>query len=329
MANPRITLIGLGLTGTSLGLALTENAEGIEVVGHDKEPTVAQEARKNSAVQRTEWNLHKACEGASAIVLAIPQGEVGETLELIREDLQPSTLILVLSSVFQPVLNTFHTVLAGHHNAVVGHPILPGVAGPLIARGDLYRQAVFCLAAGPDTNPEALQLASNFVETAGAEPLYVDPAEHDGIAAGVDLLPQFVGAVLIHMAAGMPGWAEARRMAGQAFTRTTRFDHSASSLFNMLMANQENVAQRVEQFQQELAAFHQWLTTPAVDDEHPLHVALVQAELERAHWEDNALRHDWDPSPRPASEAEGSGILRQLFLGGLFGGKKPDQGSKR
>ena len=47
----------------------------------------AQEARKRNAVHRVEWNLYKACEGASMIVLAIPLSEVGATLELLREDI--------------------------------------------------------------------------------------------------------------------------------------------------------------------------------------------------------------------------------------------------
>lgn len=324
-ANPRITIIGLGTTGVSLGLALMQSGSPLEIIGHDKEPTTGQDARKRNAVHRTEWNFYKACEGASMIVLAIPLGEVGATLDLLREDIQPSTMVLALNGVFSPVLELLAEKLPAHGNAVVGHPILNGVDGALTPRADLFQKAVFCLAAGPTTNPDALQLAADFVETAGAQPLFVDPHEHDGIAAEVDALPRLLGAALMHMAAGSPGWTEAQRLAGVAFARATQPDRSAQSLYAELAANRDNVLQRLDQFTRELAAWRAWLATDSPSGEHPLHVALAGVEEERLRWEGQALRHDWDPNLAQASQGESSGMLRQLFLGGLFGGKKPPE----
>lgn len=331
MTNPRITLIGLGLTGGSLGLALMQSGSALELVGHDKEPTVAQEARKRNAVHRVEWNLYKACEGASMIVLAIPLSEVDATLELLREDISPTTMVLVLNGVFGPVLKLLSETLPNHANAVVAHPILNGVGGELTPRADLFQKAIFCLAPGPATNPEALQLASNFAESAGAQPLYVDPDEHDGITAAVDALPRLLGAALFHMAASSPGWAEAQRIAGVAFARTTQPDRSAQGLYAELTANRSNVLQRLDQLTAELAAWRQWLATDAPDDDaHPLRVALSTVETARLNWEGHALTHTWDASPTPSAQEENTGMLRQLFFGGLFGGgKKSGDADKR
>ena len=217
MANPRITIIGLGLTGTSLGLALTRSGSQVEIVGHDKVPEASQQARKLNAVARAEWNLHRAVEGAAVVVLAIPQGEVAETLEHIREDIPPSTLVFVLSAVFAPTLALLAARLPGHVNAVVGQPILNPVDGVPAPSAGLLAEAVFCVAAGPETSPDALGLASDFVAAVGAQPLYVDPAEHDGLVAEVELLPDLLGAALMHMAAGTAGWTEAKRVAGAPF----------------------------------------------------------------------------------------------------------------
>lgn len=330
MANPRITIIGLGLTGTSLGLALMQSGSALEIVGHDKEPTVAQEARKRDAVHRIEWNLFKACEEASMIVLAIPLDGTVETIELLREDIKPTTMVLVLNGVFGPVLKRLGEMLPGHSNAVVGQVILNGVGAELTPHADLLRKAVFCLAAGPTTNPDALQLASDFVESAGAQPLFVDPDEHDGIAAAVDSLPRLLGAALLHTAAGSPGWTEAQRMAGVAFARTTQFDRSAHGLYAELSANRANVLQRLDQLIASLTTWRSWLAAEASDGyEPPLLAALSNAEEERQRWEGHALRHDWDPSPeRPVAQESGS-TLRQMFLGGWFGGRKTGDGDKR
>ena len=324
MANPRVTILGLGMTGASLGLALQRANAQVETVGHDKRPEAAQAARKANAVQRAEWNLHAACEGASLIVLAIPLNEVAETLDLIREDLPPTTLALVLSGVLTPALSLLEEKLPGHVNAVVGHPILNGVGGAWAPRADLFNEAVFCLAAGVETNPDALELASNFVDTIGAQPLFIDPHEHDGIAAGVEQLPQLLGAVLMRMAATAPGWQEAKRLAGRSFAQMTAFDKSAAGLFNSVQANRANVLQRLEQFEAELAAWKQWLAADTPDEgEPPLLTALSTAEQEHLTWEGQAARHQWDPTPATATDQSSPGLLRQMFLGGMFGGKKP------
>ena len=323
MANPRITLIGLGLTGSSLGLALMQSGSPLEIVGHDKEPTIAQEARKRNAVHRVEWNLYKACEGASMIVLAIPLNEVGATLELLRDDIPPTTMVLVLNGVFGPVLKLLSATLPAHTNAVVGHVILNGVGGQLTPRADLFQKAVFCLAAGALTSPDALQLASDFAESAGAQPLYVDPDEHDGITAEVDALPRLVGAALFAMASRAPGWREAQRIAGVAFARMTQPDRSAAGLYAELTTNRANVLQRLDQLTAELAAWRQWLADEApTEDEHPLLVALSNAESERQTWESHALLHNWDPSQSRAPVQEKPSVMRQMFLGGWFVGKR-------
>lgn len=330
MANPRITIIGLGLTGTSLGLALMQNGAALEIVGHDKEPTIAQEARRRNAVHRIEWNLYKACEGASMVVLAMPFDQAVETLELLREDIPPATMVLVLNSVFKPVLQLFAEKLPGHTNAVVGQVILNGVGVELTPQATLLQKAVFCLASGPTTNPGALQLASDFAESTGATPLFVDPDEHDGVAAAVESLPRLLGAMLLHMAASSPGWTEAQRMAGVAFARATQFDRSAQGLYAELMANRANVLQRLDQLAATLTAWRAWLAAEAGEtEEHPLLAALNQAEAERLTWESHALHHDWEPSSTPTTAQASPGMFRQMFLGGWFGERKPGNKEKR
>src|SRR3954447_9249670 len=101
MAKPIITIIGLGLTGTSMGLGLQREAGTFEIVGHDKKPEVAQETRKLGAVQCTEWNLYKACDGAELIVVATPLVELETLLPLLADDLKPGTLVFAIGSLLQ------------------------------------------------------------------------------------------------------------------------------------------------------------------------------------------------------------------------------------
>ena len=186
MAKPIITIIGLGLTGASIGLGLQRTPGNFEIVGHDKNPEVAQQARRLGAVQRVEWNLYNACAGAELIVLAVPLSELQALFTLLSQELKPSTLVFTLVGVMQPALALAAQHLAEHRHFVVGHPIITGIGGALAARADLLAEATFCLASGPQTEPGTIQLASDFVERLGAQPLFVDVQEHDGMIAGVE-----------------------------------------------------------------------------------------------------------------------------------------------
>ncbi len=335
MATPVITILGLGLTGASLGLALQGAAAQAEVVGHDKLPEAAQAARKLNAAQRVEWNLHAACENASMVVLAMPLSEVGETLTLIREDLRPNTLVFVVTDVLRPAAELLAEHLPGHGPAVTGHPILNGIGGPLTPRADLFEKTVFVVAAGATTDPSALELAANFVESVGAQPLFMDPLEHDGISAGVEQLPQLLGLSLVHMLAAAPGWTEARRLAGRSFAQSTATGRSAEHLYMALRANRTNLLPRIEQFERELAAWKQWLIAeggaengtedrPVGADEaqHPLQAAIADSQAQRGEWETLAELQDWTPSAQATVETTPApGLLRQMFFGN-WGAKK-------
>ena len=140
MAKPMITLIGLGVTGSSIGLALQRGETGFEIVGHDRDPEAAQAARKQNAVNRTEWNLHRAAENAGLIVLAVPLNEVADTVAHLTDDLKPGAMLITLGSLLQPLLTAADAHVPEHAHFVVGHPVLPSVGGPLTPSDDaLYR----------------------------------------------------------------------------------------------------------------------------------------------------------------------------------------------
>jgi prephenate dehydrogenase len=333
-AKPVITILGLGTVGSSLGLALQRAAAQAEIIGHDKVPEAAQTARKNNVVQRVEWNLHAACEPASLIVLSMPFGEIGETLDLIREDIRANALVLVLSDVLAPAAQLVDEKLrtqasgqpAGRGHAVVGHPIVTGINGPLAPRAEMFDKTVFVIAAGAATDPSALELAANFVESVGAQPLFMDPIEHDGLIAGVEQLPQLLGLATVHMLAAAPGWTEARRLAGRTFAQTTDSGRSAENLYAAMRANKANLLPRIQQFERELAAWKRWLMeedSTGEEEIHPLEAAIADSHAERARWEAQAEIQDWTPSGQAVEEAPAPGLLRQMFLGNLGGKKRP------
>ena len=80
----RITIIGLGLIGTSIGLALKRaNLPGVEIVGTDKEPKHRSVAKRRGAVDQAESNLLNSVKGARLVIIAVPVVAIREVMELI------------------------------------------------------------------------------------------------------------------------------------------------------------------------------------------------------------------------------------------------------
>jgi prephenate dehydrogenase len=330
MAKPIISIIGLGLTGASMGLGLQREGGEFEIVGHDKNLEASQIAKRQGAVHRTEWNLHRACEGADLIVTAVPLAALDELFSQIAEDLKPGALVLAITSLLQPAIEDAARHLPANAHFVAGHPVLSGVGSLLTMRADLFEQVTFSLAPGLQTDPSAVQLASDFVERVGATPLFVDAQEHDGILAGVEQMPQLLGAALMRMSAAAPGWREARRLAGRQFAGATDVGHSAEELHRGFMQNRQNLLQKLEKLQEELDTWRALLAadgeqSAGTDSKTPLLAALESAVAEREQWEGQALLKKWDEAPTAAVGAgtESSGFLRQMFFGRLIGGRSP------
>lgn len=327
-SKPIISIVGLGLTGTSLGLGLKRQDGNFEIVGHDKVPDAGNAASRLGAVDRTSWNLYNSVENAELIVLATPLDEMEELLTLLREDLREGCLVLAMAKVMQPAIELGSRLLPDNVHFVVAHPIVTGVGGALTPRADLYEDVPFCLATSVDTDPTAMQLASDFVERIGATPLYMDVQEHDGLIAMVEQLPQFMAAVLLDSVRDSSAWVEGARVAGRLFAQSTELGSGPERLFHDFGSNRENLLTRIDQFQQSLSKWREMLASDLDllaktedEDRHPLLTSLQQSQRTREHWETQVILKDWDIEPLPETPSS-RGLMQQMFFGNLFRGRE-------
>lgn len=317
MAKSHITIIGLGLTGTSLGLALRQSGGDFEIVGHDKSPDIAGGAKRIGAVDRTEWNLHRACTGAGLVIIDTPLAELEEVLGHIAEDLAPGAVVLALNEVLEPALRVGAAALK--QNAfVAAHPILNRVGGELEARANLYAQSQFCIGAGVDTPPDALELVNNLALRLDATPFYIDPAEHDGIISLLEQTPRLLGAALMQAGSTSAGWRDGQKLAGRTFANSTESSDDPAALAGAFFANRENLLRSLGQMEAVLAEWRRLLNG---EDETPLRDALAELNDRRLRWQRDVRLQAWEEADEPVKEAQ-PGMLRQMFFGDLFGGRR-------
>lgn len=282
----QITIIGLGLIGTSLGLALKRAGGNFDIVGHDREPEAAARARKRGAVDQTAWNLIAAVENADIILLAIPISAIEATLEAIAGDLKEGCIILDTCAIKRPVLEWAERILPAHVSFIGGNPIpyqpLPAAAGPEGASETLFDKSLFCLCPSPRATSEAVQLVADMVSALGAQPYFLDAEEHDGLIAGVELLPLAMAGALMETAARSPGWREITRLAGERFASATAIGLSdADAAASLLLHNADNATRWVNALIQTL---YQMRSALEARDEGALRGLFEEALTQREKW---------------------------------------------
>jgi prephenate dehydrogenase len=328
MKKPRITIVGLGFVGGSIGLALHQAEAEFEVVGHDRERAAANQARKIGAVDKTDWNLVSACEGADLIVIAIPVGGVKDTLAAIGPYLKPGCLITDTASIKSPVIEWAEEILPDGVNFVGGDPIVgdAGTSGGIdAARADLFSGATYCLTPAAGAAPDAVRLASDFVYLLGAKPYFLDPLEHDGLMAGVDHLPFVLSAALLVATTESPPWREMRKLAGGAFENATRFVSADPSTYrDACLVNRENIVRWIDACSEKLSELKE---TILAGDAEELEQVFDKAMIARQRWLKAREAGDWEAQ---STEMPGMGSFMGQFLGlGMLGKRRRSEPRRR
>lgn len=211
-----ITLVGLGFIGGSVGLALRKSGGEMQVVGHDRDPSRARQARRMGAIDRSEWNLVSACEGADVVVLALPPEGLRDTLEALAGDLKPGCLVTDTATMKGTVVRWAEELLPPQVAFVGGDPVIQSPGQGLDgARADLFQDRLYCLTPGATVPPSAVQQAVDLVRLLGAEPYFLGADEHDGLRAAVEHLPALLTALLMREVACSPAPREMRLLRGR------------------------------------------------------------------------------------------------------------------
>lgn len=252
----KLTIIGLGQIGGSIGHALASQTEAVQRLGHDKEPEVARAAQKNGAVDKVQFNLPASADGADLIALAIPLNDVRDTLNFIREDLKDGAVILDFSPAKRQVEIWAREILPeGRYYiglAPALNPIhLAEIGGGLNAsHADLFAGATILVCPPFGTPESAVRLATDFVKLLGATPLISDAVEADGLMSAMTTLPKLLAYALADSTMDKPGWRDAQNMAGRSYATSiaSAFDRDdADGLRQATLANRDNIVRLLDE----------------------------------------------------------------------------------
>jgi prephenate dehydrogenase len=319
----KIAIIGTGLIGTSLGLAIKQAKLDVEVVGHDKNTSAAALAKKNGALDKTEWNLINCIDGASLIFIATPANAIKATLQAIAKDVKPGAIVTDTASTKAQVLTWAEEILPAGVNFIAGHPLTTMAGtGAEAASATLFVNKPYCLIPGRSSAEKALETMVNFAQTIGARPYFLDPLEHDAYVAAVGHVPFLAATALVRMVAGSPAWREMKRLAGVDFENASQPVAADPHTYNdICQTNKESILRWLDEYIARLVEMKS-----LVEEGGPeLLDAFTTAQDERARW--IATRDD-DPAEQPQQPTQGTGsALKQMFMGNLMN-ERPMPGEK-
>ena len=275
----RISIVGTGLIGSSIGLAMRRAGFTGRITGVDTSPHEAAEAVRVGAVDDVFTGTAAgidACHASDVILLAVPVLAIMQWVERLAPVLAPRQLVTDTGSTKAAISKLAASAFAGVGKArfLPGHPMAGKESGgAALAEATLFEGASW-LFTPLDGTPDPLEGEwRGWVAKFGARALDLDPARHDRICAWVSHLPQMVSTAMAAMLADE--FAEAPAMAadfahigGRALREMTRLGASPYSMWrDVALTNTSNVAATLFALEQRLAHVRENLKTPELREE--------------------------------------------------------------
>jgi prephenate dehydrogenase len=286
----QVTIIGTGLIGGSLGLALKKRHLAGRIIGCDRAP-VLERAQKCGAIEGGTINPVDAVRGSDLVILATPVIPILDLIDRLGPSLPAKTLVTDVGSTKAEVVR--HAAKAFGRSAgqrfLAGHPMAGKEnSGVEFADADLFEGAawLFTPLPGQNVHTSASKSFIQAVESMGAKTAVVSPGDHDRFCAWISHLPQMISTALAASLVDEFGPdAPLLGIGGQALREMTRISGSPYSMWrDIAITNRKNLGDALQKLEQRLAHIRENLDSRE-----------LAMEFERAH----ALRRNSADSTAP------------------------------
>ncbi len=279
----RITIIGLGLIGGSLGLAL-KKALGteIEVTGHARKGEVARLALEKQAVDKTEAGLASAVKTAEMVIIATPVLAMRDILKRIAPELAAGCIVTDAASTKAAVLEWAEQYLPQNVNFVGGHPMAgKETFGIEAADATLFQGCTYCLTPARSASRESMHRLKWMAETVGAKPMFLSAADHDYMVAGISHLPLVISTALVSSVTRSNNWPTMSKLASTGFRDVTRLASGNTEMSrDICLTNRDSLVRWIDDYMMELRKYRD-----AVSEGNPdIEAAFARARETRQEW---------------------------------------------
>ncbi len=259
-----VGIVGVGLIGASLGMALRERGLVERVVGVDIDPKTLDIAQRRGAIDEAATIAELS--GADLIVIAVPPRSVVGAAAAAAREMRDGGILIDVASTKADIVAELDERLPARVRYVGGHP-MAGAEGQGAEAADaaLLAGRPFLLTPTRRTDPAALQTMRTLVERLGMHPILLTPADHDELVAQVSHVPYLLAAAAVNAAA-----ADALPLHGPAFADVARVAASPAEMWvEICRGNRAAIKRALASVRRELDRLE-----GALDDDASLKAAL-------------------------------------------------------
>ena len=307
-----ITIIGTGLIGTSIGLAIKRATTNVHIIGYDNSSNHTRQAANVGAVDKPCESLKEAVSTASLVILATPVNAMHPILDAISPHLTEGCVVTDTGSTKQTILKWAETSLPKHVSFVGGHPMAgKELSGPSGADACLFDHRTYCVIPTETSTKEAIEIIIGLVETINAVPFFIGAQEHDSFVAAVSHLPHLLSVTLLESTAGSSSWDDIGRLASTGFKDVSRLASGDPIMRrDICLTNQQSIIHWIDVFTKELGKIRELLKH---DSPVELQQLFAKTRTAREQWlSDSQNKDNFNTSLEQGSVMDRMG---ELFLG--------------
>ena len=253
----RVTIIGLGLIGSSIARAVKAEMPSARVIGYDDNPTVRDAARALGFCDDITDTPGVAVIDAELVILCVPVGVLGAVAASLAADLPPEAIISDVGSSKATVLAALHTALP-NHVIVPAHPVAgTEFSGPEAGFASLFKNR-WCILTPPDwVDAPIIARVRIFWEKLGANVEQMSPAHHDLVLSVTSHLPHLIAYTIVGTASDLESvtQSEVIKYSAGGFRDFTRIAASDPTMWrDVFLNNKDAVLEMLQRFTEDLTA---------------------------------------------------------------------------
>ncbi len=257
MSFQRIAVIGLGLLGGSVGLAISEYLPGCATTGYDADPDVRSRAAERGLVGKVCDNAAEAVADAELVVFCVPVGAMGEAAAQIANALPDGAIVSDVGSSKAAVTEALRSALPGAA-VIPAHPVAGTErSGPDAGFAHLFRHRWCILTPPADADPDAVARLTEFWQALGARVEIMDAAHHDLVLAVTSHIPHLIAYTIVGTASDLEEVtrSEVIKYSAGGFRDFTRIAASDPVMWrDVFLTNRDAVLEMLGRFTEDLTA---------------------------------------------------------------------------
>ena len=253
----RVSIIGLGLIGSSVARAIKANMPDVRVTGFDSDADVRERARTLGFCDDVADTAGTAVIDAALVILCVPVGSMGPVAEAMRDDLPADAIVSDVGSSKQSVADALAAALPGA-TIIPAHPVAgTEKSGPDAGFATLF-QGRWCILTPPEGAPEAaVEALKSFWQRLGADIEIMDARHHDLVLAITSHLPHLIAYTIVGTAddLGEVTQSEVIKYSAGGFRDFTRIAASDPVMWrDVFLNNKDAVLEMLQRFSEDLSA---------------------------------------------------------------------------